>query len=72
MTILSRSFCNIDRYDNIDAIEEIFFRGVREIRSLEKECASHAMYFIENKRELQAAVAEVVQQIESERAGNTR
>ena len=50
MTILSRSFCNIDRYDNIDAIEEIFFRGVREIRALERECAVHAMYFIEIRR----------------------
>jgi 2-keto-3-deoxy-L-rhamnonate aldolase RhmA len=72
MTILSRSFCNIDRYDNIDAIEEIFFRGVREIRALERECAVHAMYFIENRRELRAAVADVVQQIESERAGHAR
>ena len=72
MTILSRSFCNIDRYDNIDAIEEIFFRGVREIRALERECAVHAMYFIENRRELQTAVADVVQQIESERAGHAR
>ncbi len=72
MTILSRSFCNIDRYDNIDAIEEIFFRGVREIRALERECAVHAMYCIENRRELRAAVADVVQQIESERAGHAR
>ena len=72
MTILSRSFCNIDRYDNIDAIEEIFFRGVREIRALERECAVHALYFIENRRELRAAVADVVQQIESERAGHAR
>ena len=66
MTILSRSFCNIDRYDNMEAVEEIFFRGVREIRTLEKECASHSMYFTENRRELRAAVCAAVREIEAE------
>ena len=70
MAILSRSFCNIDRYDNLDAIEEIFFRGVREIRALEKECAAHAVYFSENRAELCSAVEAAVQEIESKRAGN--
>lgn len=67
MTILSRSFCNIDRYDNMEAVEEIFFRGVREIRTLEKECASHAMYFTENRLELRSAVCNAVREIEAER-----
>ena len=66
MAILSRSFCNIDRYDNMEAVEEIFFRGVREIRTLEKECASHSMYFTENRRELRAAVCAAVREIEAE------
>lgn len=70
MTILSRSFCNIDRYHNLDAIEEIFFRGVREIRALEKECAAHAVYFSENRTELRSAVEAAVQEIEAERAGH--
>lgn len=67
MAILSRSFCNIDRYDNMEAIEEIFFRGVREIRTLEKECASHAMFFTENHLELRTAVSSAVREIEAER-----
>lgn len=71
MTILSRSFCNIDRYDNLDAIEEIFFRGVREIRALEKECAAHAAYFTENRAELRSAVDAAVQKIEAVRAHNS-
>lgn len=56
MAILSRSFCNVDKFAELDAIEEIFFRGVREIRTLEKECASHTRYFTDNHRELKAAV----------------
>ena len=68
MAILSRSFCNIDRYDNLEAIEEIFFRGVREIRTLEKECDAHAKYFAENRQELKAAVCAAVHDIEAARA----
>lgn len=60
MAILSRSFCNVDKFADLDAIEEIFFRGVREIRTLEKECASHTRYFTDNYKELKAAVDEVV------------
>ncbi len=70
MTILSRSFCNIDRYDNLDAIEEIFFRGVREIRTLEKECSIHASYFTENRRELQSAVTAAVEELQAAHAAN--
>lgn len=72
MAILSRSFCNIDKYDNMDAVEEIFFRGVREIRALEKECATHAVYFSENRAELRSAVEAAVQEIEAERADHER
>lgn len=60
MAILSRSFCNVDQFEDINAIEEIFFRGVREIRTLEKECASHTRYFTDNRKELKAAVDAVV------------
>ncbi len=60
MAILSRSFCNVDQFDDINAIEEIFFRGVREIRTLEKECASHTRFFTDNRKELKAAVDAVV------------
>ena len=41
MAILSRSFCNINNFEELDAVEEIFYRGVREIRTLEKECGEH-------------------------------
>ena len=60
MAILSRSFCNVDKIEELGAIEEIFFRGVREIRSLEKECGMHLKYFNDNRKELKAAVESVV------------
>jgi 2-keto-3-deoxy-L-rhamnonate aldolase RhmA len=65
MAILSRSFCNVDRYVDMDAVEEIFFRGVREIRTLEEECARHARYFTENRKELEAAVHNAVEELEA-------
>ena len=68
MAILSRSFCNVDRYDDLSAIEEIFFRGVREIRMLEKECAAHIHYFCENRKELESAVRVAVEEIKAENA----
>ena len=60
MAILSRSFCNVDQFSDLNAIEEIFFRGVREIRTLEKECAAHTRYFTDNRKELNEAVKAVV------------
>ena len=65
MAILSRSFCNVDRYVDMDAVDEIFFRGVREIRTLEEECARHARYFTENRKELEAAVRNAVEELEA-------
>ena len=60
MAILSRSFCNVDQFSDLNAIEEIFFRGVREIRTLEKECAAHTRYFTDNRKDLDEAVKAVV------------
>ena len=65
MAILSRSFCNINNFEELDAVEEIFYRGVREIRMLEKECREHLKYFSDNRKELTAAVNGVVEMIEN-------
>ncbi len=58
--ILSRSFCNVDKTENLDEIEAVFSEGVREIRRLEAECAAHAEYFETNRRELVAAVKRLI------------
>ena len=68
MAILSRSFCNINNFEELDAVEEIFYRGVREIRMLEKECGEHLKYFSDNRKELTAAVDGVVDIIRQKRA----
>lgn len=68
MAILSRSFCNINNFEELDAVEEIFYRGVREIRTLEKECGEHLKYFSDNRKELTAAVDGVVGIIKQKKA----
>ena len=68
MAILSRSFCNINNFEELDAVEEIFYRGVREIRTLEKECGEHLKYFSDNRKELNAAVINVLDVIRQKRA----
>ena len=61
MAILSRSFCNVDKFSELDAIEEVFYRGIREIRTLERECAYHTKYFSDNQKMLAQAVSEVLE-----------
>ena len=68
MAILSRSFCNINNFEELDAVEEIFYRGVREIRTLEKECGEHLKYFSDNRKELTEAVSGVVEIIKQKKA----
>lgn len=64
MAILSRSFCNINRIEDLEAVEEIFFHGMNEIRTFEKECQHYLQYFTGNKEKLDAAVRNVVSQID--------
>ncbi len=60
MAILSRSFCNYELYDNLLQIEEIFNKGMAEIRNYEK--------FLENQdeewfRQNKMKTREIVKQI---------
>lgn len=48
--ILSRSFCNVNMIRNTEEIENVFNKGIREIRELEKECMIHSSFFLENKK----------------------
>ncbi len=61
--ILSRSFCNVHQFDDLKAIEELFYRGVLEIRTLEKECEERIHFFSENEKQLKAIVQQVLKQI---------
>ena len=62
--ILSRSFCNANKFSDLEAVREIFFRGIREIRALERECAFHTKYFTDNEKELKQAVSSVLKALE--------
>ena len=58
--ILSRSFCDAAKMDSLDAIEETFVRGVKEIRRLEAECEPHSRFFMENEKEVRRLVNKIV------------
>ena len=65
--ILSRSFCNIHNFSNPEAIDEVFYRGIREIRTLEKECEKRIRYFTENEKKLKCAVQQVLKQLSEDK-----
>ena len=50
--ILSRSFCDTRKVDDIDEVKNIFIEGLREIRALEAECEKHSRYFRLNEKEI--------------------
>lgn len=58
--ILSRSFCNVDKINDMGVIVSAFVDGVREIRELEAECEKHIGYFIDNKQKLENAVNNII------------
>ncbi len=59
--ILSRSFCNVNDYSDLEEIRHLFNEGVKEIRNLEKECEVHAMYFQENEKNTVGKVHEILE-----------
>ena len=50
--ILSRSFCDATKIQDLDEIKATFLNGVREIRALERECEQHSKLFFENERDV--------------------
>lgn len=54
--ILSRSFCDVSKIDDLETIRSIFVSGVRDIRELERECERHAAFFRNNKSEIAARI----------------
>ena len=59
-TILSRSFCNVDKITHMGIISSTFINGMREIRAFEAECDKYISYFTNNKWEIEKAVGELV------------
>ena len=62
--ILSRSFCNTDKIKDLDEIEKLFNRGVKEIRDMETKLINYSQeQFLENKEKVTKIVNEIVSKI---------
>lgn len=57
--ILSRSFCNTGIITDLKQIKDIFDTGLAEIRAWESECESGRVNFLENRKTVLSAVAEI-------------
>lgn len=71
MAILSRGFCDANRVENPKEIEEIFIKGVQDIRAKEKEVAEYTKeQYEENHKIIEEKVKEIVEQIKQKREAN--
>lgn len=69
MVILSRSFCDVNKVDEISEIEELFQSGVSEIRFYENSLKSREeQFFVENKKFINEKVAHIVSSISTQRS----
>lgn len=59
--ILSRSFCNVDQISNLNEIEQVFTKGMKDIRDLEAEIQAHKDYFNKNRDFVQKMVTNIVE-----------
>ena len=65
MAILSRSFCNTEKITDCKEIQQIFEKGIADIRRFEKEVLAKKRqgeqeYFEQNVREIKRIVDEIV------------
>ena len=58
--ILSRSFCNCDKIEDLNQIKEIFDVGLGAMRSFENSIKEYSDYFWKNKKMLKECVAKII------------
>lgn len=58
--ILSRSFCNCEKINDLSEVKEIFDNGISAMRSYEKDVKKHSDYFDENKEKLKTIVNDII------------
>lgn len=61
--ILSRSFCNTNIVTDLGEIRRIFDVDLKAIREWEKRCADGSVDFIENRREVERIVTQIVKEL---------
>lgn len=60
--ILSRSFCNANKIENINIIRRIFQNGVQDIRAFEYECSqTDETGLLENKRKIDRIIQNILE-----------
>lgn len=59
--ILSRSFCNCEKVNDIDKIKETFDIGLRCMRSFENEVSIHSEYFKRNIEKVRNIIKKIVE-----------
>lgn len=63
MVIVSRSFCNTDVITDLDEVQKVFKKGIKEIRDLETDLKNKSSeYFEKNRLEVINAVTRIVNQ----------
>lgn len=60
--ILSRSFCNVDKMNDLIKIQQVFTNGIQDIRNLENEIQIHKDYFRKNRSFIEHTVANIANQ----------
>lgn len=60
MVIVSRSFCNTDKINDLEEVRSVFITGINEIRQLEKEAQAAASYFTDNSEAIKLAVDKIL------------
>lgn len=61
--ILSRSFCNYEKVNDIEKVREIFERGIGCMRAFEEEIKIHSDYFDKNIKTVNESVNEILNKI---------
>ncbi|NMA49679.1 MAG: aldolase [Tissierellia bacterium] len=68
MSILSRSFCNVNKINNIKTITDVFAKGVNEIRNYERKLEMKDISFFEHNRvNVRNKVMEIESNIDKEK-----
>lgn len=62
--ILSRSFCNLAKAESLNQVQDVFQKGVQDIRQMEHLCKTTQLDYEENHRIVQEKVAQIVEEIE--------
>lgn len=58
--ILSRSFCNSEKVQNLDIVKEKFELGIRALRAVENEVSFHSQYFTDNFEKMKLAIEDFI------------